>query len=206
MSGPAVRRRLLSGVHPDAHETEPEDPEEHERSPHVRSSSCAFQTEILFASLRGPRYCPMTRHARRVRRWRSTHSMEPATKIRKTIRATATSAISFTAYEDPLKNDDPVQGARQPLSQGHRPAGADAHGRRGRAARSAFGGHRRVRQAMDRLENNIEAGDRTIDIVGFSRGAALAISFANEIAKKMPRRVDPLHRRVGHRRPVRRAG
>lgn len=39
---------------------------------------------------------------------------------------------------------------------------------------------------MDRLENNIEAGDSTVDIVGFSRGAALAISFANEIAEHMP--------------------
>ena len=39
---------------------------------------------------------------------------------------------------------------------------------------------------MDRLENNIEAGDTTVDIIGFSRGAALAISFANEIAKKLP--------------------
>jgi uncharacterized protein (DUF2235 family) len=41
---------------------------------------------------------------------------------------------------------------------------------------------------MDRLENNLEAGDRNIDIVGFSRGAALAISFANEIAEHMPGR------------------
>jgi hypothetical protein len=39
---------------------------------------------------------------------------------------------------------------------------------------------------MERLENNREAGDTTVDIVGFSRGAALAISFANEIASKIP--------------------
>jgi hypothetical protein len=38
---------------------------------------------------------------------------------------------------------------------------------------------------MDRLENNIEAGDSVVDIAGFSRGAALALSFANEIADKM---------------------
>jgi uncharacterized protein (DUF2235 family) len=49
-----------------------------------------------------------------------------------------------------------------------------------------FGGHKRIRQMIERLENNFEFGDQEIDIVGFSRGAALAISFANEIAKKMP--------------------
>ena len=36
---------------------------------------------------------------------------------------------------------------------------------------------------------------RDVDIVGFSRGAALALSFANEIASKMPKVHDPLHRR-----------
>ena len=39
---------------------------------------------------------------------------------------------------------------------------------------------------MDRLALNCDAGDTTIDIIGFSRGAALAISFANEVARKLP--------------------
>jgi uncharacterized protein (DUF2235 family) len=92
----------------------------------------------------------------------------------------------FQAYDDPLKNGDPSKDRGSLYIKG---IGQMAHTRAGDALASAFGfgGHRRVRQAMDRLENNIEAGDRTIDIVGFSRGAALAISFANEIAKKMPR-------------------
>jgi uncharacterized protein (DUF2235 family) len=92
----------------------------------------------------------------------------------------------FTAYEDPLKNDDTSKERGSLYIKG---IGQLANTRTGDALASAFGfgGHRRVRKAMDRLENNIEAGDRTIDIVGFSRGAALAISFANEIAKKMPR-------------------
>jgi uncharacterized protein (DUF2235 family) len=92
----------------------------------------------------------------------------------------------FTAYEDPLKNDDPSKERGSLYIKG---IGQLANTRSGDALASifGFGGHRRVRKAMDRLENNIEAGDRTIDIVGFSRGAALAISFANEIAKKMPR-------------------
>jgi uncharacterized protein (DUF2235 family) len=93
----------------------------------------------------------------------------------------------FHAYDDALKNDDPSkergslylkgigQMARTPL--GDVVAGA-----------FGFGGHKRVRLAMDRLENNIQVGDAAIDIVGFSRGAALAISFANEIAEHMPGR------------------
>jgi len=36
---------------------------------------------------------------------------------------------------------------------------------------------------LDKLRDNIERGDPTIDVVGFSRGAALALDFVNEIAK-----------------------
>ena len=91
----------------------------------------------------------------------------------------------FTAYEDPLKNDDPGKERGSLYLKG---IGQRARTRIGDALASTigFGGHRRIRQAMDRLENNIEAGDTTVDIIGFSRGAALAISFANEIAKKLP--------------------
>jgi uncharacterized protein (DUF2235 family) len=91
----------------------------------------------------------------------------------------------FHAYDDPLKNDDPSKERGSLYLKGigqmaKTPIGDIVAGALG------FGGHKRVRLAMDRLENNIEAGDRTIDIVGFSRGAALAISFANEIAEHMP--------------------
>ena len=91
----------------------------------------------------------------------------------------------FTAYEDPLKNDDPGKERGSLYFKG---IGQRARTRIGDTIASVigFGGHRRIRQAMDRLENNIEAGDTTVDIIGFSRGAALAISFANEIAKKLP--------------------
>ncbi|MEM7429960.1 MAG: DUF2235 domain-containing protein [Pseudomonadota bacterium] len=44
-----------------------------------------------------------------------------------------------------------------------------------------FGGHERVNEGMDALARNFAAGDEVIDIVGFSRGAALALDFANEI-------------------------
>jgi uncharacterized protein (DUF2235 family) len=92
----------------------------------------------------------------------------------------------FQAYEDPLKNDDPSQERGSLYLKG---IGQRARTFVGDKLAEAFGvgGHKRVRQAMDRLENNLEAGDANVDIVGFSRGAALAISFANEIAKKLPR-------------------
>jgi uncharacterized protein (DUF2235 family) len=92
----------------------------------------------------------------------------------------------FQAYIDPAKNDDPGKERGSLYLKG---IGQRAKTFVGDTFAEAFGigGHRRVRQAMDRLENNLEAGDDIVDIVGFSRGAALAISFANEIAKKLPR-------------------
>jgi uncharacterized protein (DUF2235 family) len=90
----------------------------------------------------------------------------------------------FHAYEDPGKNDDPGKETGSLYMKG---IGTRARTFVGRTFSEAFGigGHRRVRQAMERLENNIEAGDAIVDIAGFSRGAALALSFANEIASKM---------------------
>ena len=90
----------------------------------------------------------------------------------------------FHAYEDPNKNDDVRKETGSLYLKG---IGTRARTFIGRTFSEAFGigGHQRVRQAMDRLENNIEAGDSVVDIAGFSRGAALALSFANEIADKM---------------------
>jgi uncharacterized protein (DUF2235 family) len=93
----------------------------------------------------------------------------------------------YEAYIDPRgKNTDPDKKVGSLYLKG---IGQRAKTFVGDKFAEAFGigGHKRVRQAMDRLENNIEAGDANVDIVGFSRGAALAISFANEIAKKLPR-------------------
>jgi uncharacterized protein (DUF2235 family) len=91
----------------------------------------------------------------------------------------------FNAYLDPEKNDDPDEERGSLYLKG---IGQRARTFLGRGPAEIFGigGHRRVRQAMARLENNMEAGDDTIDIVGFSRGAALAMSFANNIDKEMP--------------------
>jgi uncharacterized protein (DUF2235 family) len=43
------------------------------------------------------------------------------------------------------------------------------------------GGHTRVHEALQRLDEHLQAGDADIDIVGFSRGAALAVDFANRV-------------------------
>src|SRR6185503_2275500 len=91
----------------------------------------------------------------------------------------------FSAYMDPKKNDDPDAKLGSLYLKG---IGRRAKTFIGRGAAEAFGlgGHHRIRQAMERLEDNTDAGDSTIDIAGFSRGAALAISFANEVQQKMP--------------------
>ncbi len=43
------------------------------------------------------------------------------------------------------------------------------------------GGHARVDEAFDALQDNFEKGDEIIDVIGFSRGSALALEFANQI-------------------------
>jgi uncharacterized protein (DUF2235 family) len=43
------------------------------------------------------------------------------------------------------------------------------------------GGHTRIHEGLQQLEQNLAAGDADIDVVGFSRGAALAVDFANRV-------------------------
>lgn len=43
------------------------------------------------------------------------------------------------------------------------------------------GGKERVTEEYEELQKNFQAGERVIDIIGFSRGAALALDFANKI-------------------------
>jgi uncharacterized protein (DUF2235 family) len=92
----------------------------------------------------------------------------------------------FRSYDGGPMNDDPAEELGSLYLKG---IGQRAHTFVGDKAAEAFGigGHRRVRQAIDRLENNFEAGDTVVDVAGFSRGAALAVSFANELAGKLPR-------------------
>jgi uncharacterized protein (DUF2235 family) len=65
---------------------------------------------------------------------------------------------------------------------------------------TGFGGRTFVRRALQKLEHNVERKDTVIDVVGFSRGAALALDFVNEIAKgkvKLPDGRIPVVRFVG---------
>lgn len=59
-------------------------------------------------------------------------------------------------------------------------------GRFGRFFGGAFGigGRSRLEEAREALQSNLAAGDREIDVVGFSRGAALAASFARRVHKE----------------------
>jgi hypothetical protein len=56
---------------------------------------------------------------------------------------------------------------------------------------AVFGGwlgaglHERVREAMRAYKRNAERGDTVVDIIGFSRGAAAAVHFANQLWEKI---------------------
>jgi uncharacterized protein (DUF2235 family) len=52
---------------------------------------------------------------------------------------------------------------------------------------TGLGGELRLDDAKKDLKKQLKAGERAVDIVGFSRGAALAIDFANEIAGTLRR-------------------
>ena len=93
----------------------------------------------------------------------------------------------FEAYEDPLKDQNPD--ADDPRGSVYlKGIGKMARTIFGERIAEAFGigGHRRVRQATRRLRSNIKGGDDVIDIVGFSRGAGIAVSFANEVCEEFP--------------------
>jgi uncharacterized protein (DUF2235 family) len=91
----------------------------------------------------------------------------------------------FNAYLDPLKNDDPQAERGSLYLKG---IGTLAHTHLGEAIAEAFGigGHPRLKDAHRRVAHNLAAGDPVVDVVGFSRGAALAIDFANRVCKKIP--------------------
>ena len=92
----------------------------------------------------------------------------------------------FNAYNDPGKNQDPDAPRGSLYFKG---IGTRAKTLFGEAIAETFGigGHERVGQALTRLNKNVDAGDATIDVIGFSRGAALALSFANRVAKEHKR-------------------
>lgn len=93
--------------------------------------------------------------------------------------------LFFRAYQDAGKDLDPV-GPRGSLYLNGSGQRAETH--TGSLVAKAFGigGHLRIGIMMDRLAANAEAGDTVVDVVGFSQGAVLAVSFCNEMARKYP--------------------
>jgi len=92
----------------------------------------------------------------------------------------------FFAYR-PNDSDLPVDDRRNHYQRGIGTAGLL---RKALGTVTGFGGRTFVRRAIDKLQDNIERGDTTIDVVGFSRGAALALDFVNEVAKGKAKRAD----------------
>jgi uncharacterized protein (DUF2235 family) len=86
----------------------------------------------------------------------------------------------FMAYRPKDDPSLPVDDRRNHYQRGVGTAGLI---RKALGVVTGFGGRTFIRRALDKLKDNIEAGDTTIDVVGFSRGAALALDFVNEIAK-----------------------
>ena len=85
----------------------------------------------------------------------------------------------FFAYR-PGDGDLPVDDRRNHYQRGIGSAGLL---RKVLGGITGFGGRTFVRRAIRKVEENIERNDTIIDVVGFSRGAALALDFVNEIAK-----------------------
>ncbi len=78
------------------------------------------------------------------------------------------------------------------------------HGIIGKIFGGAFGagGQERIDEARKSLFANFSSGDQEIDIVGFSRGAALALHFANTIAKEGVRNPES-GERLAEKSPIR---
>jgi uncharacterized protein (DUF2235 family) len=91
----------------------------------------------------------------------------------------------FSAYVDSAKNTDPDKESGSLYLRGIGRQAVTTVGK-GLSEALGVGGHHRVHEAMKRLNNNRSRGDSIVDIVGFSRGAALSMSFANRIAAELP--------------------
>ena len=85
----------------------------------------------------------------------------------------------FEAYR-PSDTQLPIDDRRNHYQRG---IGSEGLFRKALGGITGFGGMTFVRRALQKLEENVEHKDTVIDVVGFSRGAALALSFVNEIAK-----------------------
>ena len=102
----------------------------------------------------------------------------------------------FFAYR-PSDSDLPMDDRKNHYQRGVGSAGLF---RKALGTVTGFGGRTFVKRALSKLKENISEGETTIDVVGFSRGAALALDYVNEIAKgkaKLPDGSIPPVRFVG---------
>jgi uncharacterized protein (DUF2235 family) len=69
----------------------------------------------------------------------------------------------------------------------YRPGVGTRMGKLGKVLGGTFGAgaKQRLKEMLDELRQNCAAGDTTIDVIGFSRGAAIALDFANLVNKKL---------------------
>ena len=91
---------------------------------------------------------------------------------------TNTNVYRFAQAYARCHNDD-----GQTLQHWYRPGVGTRFGKVGRiiGGFTGAGGRQRVSEMLELCQAEFEAGDRTVDIVGFSRGAALALHFANKL-------------------------
>lgn len=94
--------------------------------------------------------------------------------------ANDTNVARFCQAYRPSDNDVPIDDRHNHYQRGIGSAGLF---RKALGGIAGFGGRTFVRRALQKLEENIERQDTVIDVVGFSRGAALALDFVNEVAK-----------------------
>ena len=85
-------------------------------------------------------------------------------------------ALAYRPYDLDLPIDD---------RHNHYQRGIGSAGllRRALGTITGFGGRTFVRRGLSKLRENIDRNDVIVDVIGFSRGAALALDFVNEIAK-----------------------
>src|SRR5688572_491510 len=105
-------------------------------------------------------------------------------------------AFDGTSREDEIENEKDTNVVRFARAyrgrRFYRPGVGTRFGWGGRV----FGGwlgaglHKRVEEALEALKKNVARGDGDIDVIGFSRGAAAALHFANQVWEK-----------IGERRP-----
>lgn len=100
-------------------------------------------------------------------------------------------AFDGTSKEDEIDDDEDSNVVRFTRAYRGTRVYLPGVGTRFGAVGAIFGGwmglglHDRVEKAMKAVRRNFDRGDRAIDVIGFSRGAAAAVHFANELWEKM---------------------